>query len=134
VVINNLATRLQAGEDQTEVLRDMVNSAFLPAEGLDPQNLKDFADEEMPAEVAAFLNELVDSMTKVDIRATLWHINNVADRMRFIPFQHEGFRDGLSWAVNCAEDINLVDPGIIHEVIAAADDFAIDFVLPEETE
>ena len=40
-----LATRLEAGEEQTEVIRDMLKLTILPALGRDPSLLIDFAKE-----------------------------------------------------------------------------------------
>jgi hypothetical protein len=118
--INHLVTRLQEGETQTDVIRDMLEVTILPAKGRDPQLLIDYANEYLPEELAAQANTLVEAMTPADVRATMWHLNEVAEAMRFNPEQQAGYHEEVTFAVNCAEDVALQSADVMDEVITAA--------------
>jgi len=120
LVINYLATRLQSEEEQTDVVRDLIELTILPTQGRDPQLLIAYANAYLPEETAAQTNTLVVSMTQADIRATMWHINEVAEAMSFSPDGQPGFHEEVTWAVNCAEDVGLRTADVLDEAIAAA--------------
>ncbi|MCB0164934.1 MAG: alpha/beta fold hydrolase, partial [Anaerolineae bacterium] len=120
LAVNDLATRLQSGEEQTEVIRDMIELAILPAKGRDPQLLIDYANEYLPEELAAQANALVEAMTPADVRATMWHLDEVAEAMRIQSELVPGYHEEVTWAVNCAEDVTLRPADVIDEVTAAA--------------
>ncbi|MCB9077870.1 MAG: alpha/beta fold hydrolase [Anaerolineaceae bacterium] len=120
LTVNDLATRLQSGEEQTEVIRDMMELAALPAKGRDPQLLIDYANEYLPEEMAAQANALAEAMTPADVRATMWHLDEVADAMRFKPELQPGYHEEVTYAVNCAEDVTLRPASVVDEAIAAA--------------
>ena len=120
LVINHLVTRLQSGEAQADVVFDTADLTVLPAKGRDPQVLIDYANKYLPEELAAQANALVEAMTPADVRATMWHIDEVAEAMRFNPELTPGYHEEVTWAVNCAEDVSFRTADVIDEAIAAA--------------
>ena len=120
LVINHLAARLQNGDKQTDVISDMIDLAILPAQGRDSQLLIDYANEFLPQDMATQANALVEAMTPADVRTTMWHLNEVAEAMRFNPEEQPGFHEEVTWAVNCAEDVSLRTADVLEAAIAAA--------------
>ena len=120
LVINNLVARLQSGEAQADVVLDTADLGILPAKGRDPQLLIDYANEHLPEALAAQANALVEPMSPADIRATMWHLNEVADAMRFSTGLASSFSQEILFATNCAEDLKLNTADAVDEVVAAA--------------
>lgn len=120
LVINHLVARLQSGDKQTDVISDMIDLTLLPTQGRAPQLLIDYANKFLPEDMAAQANALVAAMTPADVRATMWHLNEVAEAMRFNPEVQPGLHEAVTWAVNCAEDLSLRPADVVDEVIAAA--------------
>jgi pimeloyl-ACP methyl ester carboxylesterase len=121
LVINDLSTRLQGGEAQVEILPDLVEFAFLPAKGRDAQILVDFANEQMPEALAAQLNALAEGMTVRDVRATMWHIEEVAAAMSFVGEEVTGMHELVLYAVNCPESVVFHSQADVDAAMAAAE-------------
>ncbi|MCH5375121.1 MAG: alpha/beta hydrolase, partial [Planctomycetes bacterium] len=120
LVMSNLSSRLEAGEDQTDVLRDLIEFSVLPVQGLDKQVLIDYANEYLPEELAASLNGIADGMTERDVRATMWHINDVAAAMSYTDEAVESVHPLILFAVNCPESVVLHSQADVDASVAAA--------------
>jgi pimeloyl-ACP methyl ester carboxylesterase len=121
LVINELSTRLQGGEAQVEVLGALVEFALLPAKGRDAQILVDFANEQMPEALATQLNALAEGMTVRDVRATMWHIEEVAAAMSFVGEQVTGMHELVLYAINCAESVVFHSQADVDAAMGAAE-------------
>ena len=103
IALDDLQARLVAGEDQVDLMEDLITLAVVPNMGVDAQNLIDYANEHLSAEAAAAANAVVAQMTHHDVRKTLWAIQDVAMKLGNPESRH--FSDVQQNAVNCAEDI-----------------------------
>lgn len=120
-VITNLAARLDGGEDAIEVISDLIEFGFLPAMGRDRQVLIEFVNEYMPEDVAAQLNGLAEGMTERDVRATMWHINEIAAAMSFAEESVTGLHPLVTYAVNCPESVVFHSQADVDAAVAAAE-------------
>lgn len=121
IAIYNLASRLDGGEDPIELMDDLVELGFLPAKGHDRQVLIDFANEYMPEDVAAQMNGIVEGMTDRDVRATMWHINEIATEMSFVGEEVTGLHELVLYAVNCPESVVFHSQADVDAAVAAAE-------------
>ena len=103
IALDDLQARLVAGEDQVDLMEDLMTLAVVPNMGVDAQNLIDYANEHLSAEAAAAANAVVAQMTHHDVRKTLWAIQDVAMKLGNPEARHSS--DVQQYAVNCAEDI-----------------------------
>jgi pimeloyl-ACP methyl ester carboxylesterase len=120
LMVDNLNQRLTAGEAQPEIVRDMIELSGLPYRGLDKQVLIDHATEYLPEDVATEANAIVEPMTDEDVRATMWHIYEIAAAMSFGGEDVAGLHYGYLFAVNCPEDVDLRTAAVVEEALAAA--------------
>jgi hypothetical protein len=59
IALDDLQARLLAGEDQVDLMEDLITLAVVPNLGVDAQKLIDYADEHLSAEAAAAANAVV---------------------------------------------------------------------------
>ena len=78
VVLGDLAARLQAGENQADLMEALLRLAVVPNRGTTAQDLIDYANGNLSPSAAAAANAVVGQMTRNDVRATMWSIQDVA--------------------------------------------------------
>lgn len=103
IALDDLQARLLAGEDQVDLMEDLITLAVVPNLGVDAQKLIDYADEHLSAEAAAAANAVVAQMTHHDVRKTMWAIQDVAMKLGNPESRHSSAVQQS--AVNCAEDL-----------------------------
>jgi pimeloyl-ACP methyl ester carboxylesterase len=108
VALNDLETRLLAGEDQVDLMEDLITLSVVPNIGVDAQVLIDYANEHLSAEAAAAANAVVAQMSHSDVRKTMWMIQDVA--MKLGAPEARTSSSVEQSAVNCAEDIAFTTP------------------------
>jgi len=104
VVLGDLASRLEAGENQADLIEALLNLSVVPNTGTTAQQLTDFADANLSPAAAAQANELVASMDRNAVRATMWSIQDVAMNLSATP-DARAFSDAMSYAFNCSDDL-----------------------------
>ena len=104
VVLGDLAKRLEAGENQADLMEALLRLAVVPNTGTSAQDLTDFADGNLSPSAAKAANALVATMSRNDVRTTMWSIQDVAMAMGTEPDQRS-FSNAMGYAVNCAEDL-----------------------------
>ena len=104
IVLGDLATRLEAGENQADLMEALLRLSVVPNTGTSAQQLTDFADANLSQAAAANANDLVDTMTRDDVRATMWSIQDVAMNLSATP-DARAFSDAMSYAFNCSDDL-----------------------------
>lgn len=103
IVLEDFRTRLLAGEDQADLMLDLLNLSVLPNTGTTAQVLTDFADAHLSPSAAETANAVVAQMTRNDVRSTLWHVQDVAMTLGAEPDQRAD-SSVLMLAVNCADE------------------------------
>ena len=118
VVLTDLRQRLLAGEDQQTVIRAMVELSLLPIHGLDAQRPVGFANEWLSPAAATQANAIASTMSRHDLRATMWAIQDVAGAMG--GELERGRSSGMLFAVSCAEDVPYAPREVAQRVIDEA--------------
>lgn len=103
IALDDLQARLLAGEDQVDLMEDLITLAVVPNLGVDAQKLIDYANEHLSADAAAAANAVVAQMTHHDVRKTMWAIQDVAMKLGNPEARHASAVQQN--AVNCAEDL-----------------------------
>lgn len=103
IALDDLQARLLAGEDQVDLMEDLITLAVVPNLGVDAQELIDYANEHLSADAAAAANAVVAQMTHHDVRKTMWAIQDVAMKLGNPESRHASAVQQS--AVNCAEDL-----------------------------
>jgi pimeloyl-ACP methyl ester carboxylesterase len=103
IALDDLQARLMAGEDQVDLMEDLITLSVVPNMGVDAQNLIDYANEHLSAKAAKAANAVVAQMTQHDVRKTMWGIQDVAMRLGNPESRHSSAVQ--QDAVNCAEDL-----------------------------
>ena len=103
IALDDLQARLLAGEDQVDLMEDLITLAVVPNLGVDAQKLIDYANEHLSADAAAAANAVVAQMTHHDVRKTMWAIQDVAMKLGNPEARHASAVQQS--AVNCAEDL-----------------------------
>ncbi len=80
-MLDDLQARLVGGEDQVDLMEDLITLSVAPNRGVAAQNLIDYAGAHLSAEAAAAANAVVAQMTHDDVRKTMWSIQDVAMRL-----------------------------------------------------
>ncbi|MFN8464467.1 MAG: alpha/beta fold hydrolase [Caldilineaceae bacterium] len=104
VVLGDLAARLQAGENQADLMEALLRLAVVPNRETTAQNLIDYANGNLSPSAAADANAVVGQMTRNDVRSTLWSIQDVA-MMLGTPPDARSFSNGMHMAFICADDV-----------------------------
>ena len=104
VVLGDLEARLLAGEDQDQLINDLVAWSVLPYQSRSIGVVMDFANESLSAEAAAQANAIAGQMTRNDLRRTLWNIQDIAGRLGGADVRSASSKT-MQYAVNCAEDV-----------------------------
>ncbi|MCU0501600.1 MAG: alpha/beta hydrolase [Anaerolineae bacterium] len=108
IALNDLQARLTAGEDQVDLMEDLITLSVVPNMGADAQNLIDYANEHLSAEAAKAANAVVAQMSNHDVRKTLWGIQDIA--MNLGGPESRANSSTLQFALNCAEDTAFTTP------------------------
>ena len=108
IVLDDLQARLVGGEDQVDLMEDLITLSVVPNRGVAAQNLIDYADAHLSAEAAVAANAVVAQMTHDDVRKTMWSIQDVA--MRLGDPEARTASVVQQSAVNCAEDTAFTSP------------------------
>lgn len=119
IVLGDLAARLVAGENQADLMEALLRLAVVPNMGTTAQVLTDFADGNLSASAAEAANAVVGQMSRNDVRATLWSIQDVAMMLSPHP-DVRGFSNGMQTAVNCADQVAFTSLDVAKDAIANA--------------
>jgi pimeloyl-ACP methyl ester carboxylesterase len=76
----------------------------VPNKGTTAKELTDYADAALSPTAATAANAVAGQMTRNDVRATMWSIQDVAMMLGTTP-DSRGFSDGMQAAVNCGSEI-----------------------------
>jgi len=104
VVLGDLGARLQAGEDQDELMEALLQLSVVPNTGTTARQLIDYANAYLSPPAATAANAVVGHMTRNDVRATLWSIQDVAMMLGSRPDSRH-FSHGMQNAFNCADEL-----------------------------
>jgi len=104
VVLGDLAARFQAGENQADLMAALLNLSVVPNRGTTAQELITYANDFLSPSAAADANAVVEQMTRNDVRATLWSIQDIAMMLGSKP-DARGFSSAMQTAVNCADEV-----------------------------
>lgn len=104
LVLNDFGTRLLEGENQDEIVEELVVWSLLPYQDeFTSQTLVDFASSHLRTTSAFAANLIALQMTDDQLRQAKWHMQNLAMSMGNPEGRHNS--SGLQQAVNCAEDV-----------------------------
>lgn len=104
VVLGDLAARLQAGENQADLMEALLRLTVVPNGSTTAQTLIDYANGNLSPAAAADANAVVAQMTRNDVRSTLWSIQDIAMALGATQ-DTRGYSDGMQTAVNCADEV-----------------------------
>jgi hypothetical protein len=104
VVLGDLAQRLAAGENQADLMEALLQLSVVPNKGTTVKELTDYATAALSPSAATAANAVAGQMTRNDVRATMWSIQDVAMMLGATP-DSRAFSDGMQTAVNCASEI-----------------------------
>ena len=104
VVLSDFNTRLQAGENQADLMEHLLYFSVLPNTGTTAQVLIDFANAHLSPAAATSANAIVGQMTRNDVRSTLWSVQDVAMRLGSSPDARNN-SDTMGLAFNCADEV-----------------------------
>ena len=104
IVLGDLASRLEAGENQADLIEVLLNLSALPHIGTTTQQLVDFASANLSTDAAVKANDVVTTMTRNDVRATMWSIQDVAMNLSATP-DARSYSDAMYVAVNCSDEL-----------------------------
>ena len=108
IALDDLQARLLAGEDQVDLMEDLITLSVVPNMGVDAQSLIDYANEHLSADAAKAANAVVAQMSHHDVRKTLWGIQDIA--MNLGGPELRASSTAMQFAVNCAEDTAFTTP------------------------
>jgi len=104
VVLGDLANRLQAGEDEDELMEALLHLSVVPNTGTTAQHLTDYATTYLSPSAAEAANAVVGHMTRNDVRSTLWGIQDIAMMLGAKP-DSRSMSNGMTHAFNCADEV-----------------------------
>jgi hypothetical protein len=104
VVLGDLAQRLAAGENQADLMEALLQLSVVPNKGTSVKELTDYANAALSPSAATAANAVAGQMTRNDVRATMWSIQDVAMMLGTTP-DARAFSDGMQTAVNCTSEI-----------------------------
>ena len=104
VVLGDLSSRLEAGENQADLMEALLRLSVVPNGGTTARGLTEYADANLSPSAAEAADAVVGRMTRNDVRATMCSIQDVGMALGTEPDQRS-FSNGMGFAVNCAEDI-----------------------------
>ena len=119
VVLGDLAARLVAGENQADLMEALLRLAVVPNTGTTAQVLTDYANGNLSASAAEAANAVAGQMSRNDVRATLWSIQDVAMMLSPHP-DVRGFSNGMQTAVNCSDQLAFTSLDVAQDAIADA--------------
>ena len=104
VVLGDLAKRLQAGEDEDELMEALLHLSVVPNTGTTAQQLIDYATTYLSPSAATAANAVVGHMTRNDVRSTLWGIQDIVMMLGSKPDSRH-VSNGMTNAFNCADEV-----------------------------
>ena len=104
IVLTDLADRLKAGEKQADLMEALLNLSVVPNTGTTAQQLTDFANAHLSPAAAAKADAVVAQMSRNDVRATMWSIQDVAMNLSATP-DARAYSDAMSFAFNCSDEL-----------------------------
>lgn len=104
VAVGDLAVRLLKKEDQDVLMEALLRLAVAPNTGTSKQALIDYADKNLSPEAAKAADAIVERMTRHDVRATMWGIQDVAMALGN-ERDARSYSAGLQNAVNCSDEL-----------------------------
>jgi pimeloyl-ACP methyl ester carboxylesterase len=104
VALGDLAVRLAQGEDQADLMEALLRLAAVPNRGTSSEELIAYANGNMSPESATAANAIAEQMTRNDVRATMWGIQDVAMVLGTQPDQR-AYSAGMQNAFNCSDEL-----------------------------
>jgi pimeloyl-ACP methyl ester carboxylesterase len=121
VVLGDLGARLQAGENQADLMEALLNLSVVPNKGSTAKELTDYANAALSPSAATAANAVAGQMTRNDVRATMWSIQDVAMALGTTkPDERRLFSDGMQTAVNCADEVAFTSLDVAKAAVADA--------------
>jgi pimeloyl-ACP methyl ester carboxylesterase len=117
LVLGDLAARLEAGENQADLMEALLRLSVVPNIGPSAQNLTDYADAYLSPSAATAAKALAAQMDRNDVRATMWNIQDVAMNLGSTP-DTRNYSYGMQYAVNCASEIAFTPLSLAKENVA----------------
>ncbi len=102
LVLVDLLDRLTNGEDQAEVIADLIEFSLLPAGRTSAENLNAFTDANLLPGDAFIARELVSQMSRDDLFQTRWSIQDIAFKLGAPDVRQSSSL--YQYANNCSED------------------------------
>jgi pimeloyl-ACP methyl ester carboxylesterase len=104
VVLGDLAVRVAKGENQADLMEALLRLAVVPNSGTTAQDLVEYANGNLSPEAATAANAVAGQMTRNDVRATMWGIQDVAMALGTTPDQRS-YSTGMQNAFNCSDEL-----------------------------
>jgi pimeloyl-ACP methyl ester carboxylesterase len=104
VALGDLAVRVAEGEDQADLMEALLRLAAAPNSGTTAEELVAYADGNLSPEAAEAANAIAGQMTRNDVRATMWGIQDVAMLLGTEPDQR-AYSTGMQNAVSCSDEL-----------------------------
>jgi len=104
VALGDLAARVTAGENQADLMEALLRLAVVPNTGTSPQSLVAYANQNLSPDAAAAANALAAGMSRNDVRATMWDIQDVAMTLG-TEKDNRAYSSGMQTAVNCSDEL-----------------------------
>jgi pimeloyl-ACP methyl ester carboxylesterase len=117
VVLGDLAARLEAGENQADLMEALLNLSVVPNKGTSARELTDYANAALSPSAATAANAVVAQMTHNDVRSAMWSIQDVAMMLGATP-DARSFSDGMQTAVNCADEVAFTSLDVAKAAVA----------------
>lgn len=118
IVLNDLQARLLKGEDQVDLMGELVTLSVVPNAGVDGKYLVAYANEHLSPAAAQAANAVVAQMSHSDVRKTMWGIQDIAMQLG-TPEARTNSSLEMN-AVNCAEDIAFTTPAASKAYLAGS--------------
>jgi pimeloyl-ACP methyl ester carboxylesterase len=104
VALGDLAVRVAKGENQADLMEALLRLAVVPNSGTTAQDLVEYANGNLSPEAATAANAVAGQMSRNDVRATMWGIQDVAMALGTTPDQRS-YSSGMQNAFNCSDEL-----------------------------
>jgi pimeloyl-ACP methyl ester carboxylesterase len=104
VALGDLAVRVAKSEDQADLMEALLRLAAVPNIGTTAEELVAYADGNLSPDAATAANAIAAQMTRNDVRATMWGIQDVSMLLGTQPDQR-AYSTGMQNAVNCSDEL-----------------------------
>ena len=104
IALGDFAARLQARENEADLMEALLRLSVLPNTGATAQHLTDYATTYLSPSAAEEANAVVGAMSRNDVRAAMWGIQDIA---MLLGTQQDSRGDsyGMSRAINCSDEV-----------------------------